>query len=914
MPTLSELFKTFKENQKLTEGNLQIIACAGSGKTEFVSARVAYLVAEGLAKPENIVAFTFTERAAKELKFRIRSKIRELIGHQPDIGDMYVGTIHSFCFELLKEFIPEYRTYDILDEGKRYAFISSMRYELGYNDLLNWLESNGHKKPYGITRESWVVNTLIRGIDIVREEMLKPQDIAAYDIFVEAMDKYIKRLQERKFLDFSSMMSLAVHHLTNDGQVLNNVRERFTHITVDEYQDINPIQEKLINLMAGNNGSLCVVGDDDQSIYQWRGSTIENILTFAQRYQNVSTHHLVVNHRSTDNIINLGEQLIVLNRRRLPKSMQSSGKGSEKGDIYKLDFYYQSEEINFIVNRIKHLIGTEWINADGSKRGLAYSDIAVFFRSVKYDSKAYLKAFDEAGIPYAVSGIGGLFDTSEVQAIFKILSYLGDFNSENEDAIYGLANQAFSLQPKQQFIKELKSLKESIKEKRRLSLQGLYGDILILLGITDDGWHDERHELEMYNLGRLSQAISDYEGTRTYCTYKDINRFCWFIKHYAESSYDAGSGEDPTLLINVVQVITLHGTKGLGFPVVFMPYSVQRAFRETEPGFLDPDKFDFTRYHGSAEDERRLFYVGMTRAKKYLYILTFHDPGPRKWKKHPSPFFQELKDGYCITKPDPDHTQRKRMTSLPSVEDYQFPTSYSELSDYLRCEYDYKMRYIYGFNPIIVQALGYGKQIHNILNLLHKIAQQTGVVPSQEEAAELLQNHFYLRYAADEQADTFKRSALRSLLRYLGMWREDFTLSVRTERSFEMDVENALLSGTIDLLKRKSAGDNVLEIIDFKTGNENRMNEELYLQVQLYTIAAREALNLNVDKAYVHFLDERKDARVEVLTTPKQLDLAMYTVKDAIHGITTRRFNRNPKSRKMCTDCDWGKLCPTKKR
>jgi DNA helicase-2/ATP-dependent DNA helicase PcrA len=358
--------------------------------------------------------------------------------------------------------------------------------------------------------------------------------------------------------------------------------------------------------------------------------------------------------------------------------------------------------------------------------------------------------------------------------------------------------------------------------------------------------------------------------------------------------------------------MTLHATKGLGFPVVFMPYCVERPYRETAPGFLDPKTFNFTRYQGSIEDERRLFYVGITRTKKFLYVTTSRDLGPRKKKKVPLKFFDELDKSCCITTSRPDPTKRKKLPPEPYIEDYRFPTSYSELSDYIRCEYDYKLRYIYGFNPIIVQALGYGKQVHNILNLLHKIAQQTGKIPTDELAAEFLNGHFYLRYAADEQQETLKRSALRSLLRYLGLWKEDFSLSVKTERPFEMDVENALLSGTIDLLKRKDGADNILEIIDFKTGNEKRMNEELTLQVQLYTIAARNALNLNVEKAYVHFLDEKKQGRLEVLTTPKQLEVAMQSVSDAVLGITNRRFNRNPKSLKICSQCDWEKLCPKK--
>jgi len=304
--------------------------------------------------------------------------------------------------------------------------------------------------------------------------------------------------------------------------------------------------------------------------------------------------------------------------------------------------------------------------------------------------------------------------------------------------------------------------------------------------------------------------------------------------------------------------MTLHGAKGIGFPVVFMPYCVERPFRSTPSGFLDPKAFNFSRYNGSIEDERRLFYVGLTRAKKYLFVTTSRQPVGKVREKRPLKYFSELPDEYFITKPIADPTERKRRPPEPSIEEYRFPTSYSELSDYIRCEYDYKMRYVYGFNPIIVQALGYGNQVHNLLNLLHKIAQQTGQVPLDEEAARLLQEHFSLRYAATEQEETLKKSALRSILRYLNMWREDFSLSVKTERTFEMDLDNALITGTIDLLRRENGDSDILEIIDFKTGNDRKDRETLDLQVQLYTIAAREALALNVQKAYVHFLDDHK--------------------------------------------------------
>lgn len=923
MPSINQgIIGQLKTNQRLTENNLQIIACAGSGKTEFVSHRIAFLIAEKIAKSENIVAFTFTDKAAEELKFRIRSKIRALIGHQPDIGDLYVGTIHSFCYELLKEFVPGYRAFDVLDEGKRYSFVSSIRYELGLPALQEWLTSNGAIKPYGTTNNAWVINTFLRGVDIVREEMLNPEDVSDSEAFVHAYYLCNERLHERRFLDFSSMMALTIQTLENDDVILTEVQNRFTHITVDEYQDVNPIQERLVQLMAGEDNNICVVGDDDQSIYQWRGSTVDNIIHFKDRYPNVYTNHLPINFRSTNSIIKASNEFIHNNPKRLPKAMKPSTKKGEKGDIYKLKFEMQDDEIDFIVKRIKHLIGKEWINQDGSKRGLAYSDIAIFFRSVRFGAEPYLRALEYAEIPFAVTNIGGLFDSWEVDTIFNVLSYLGEFKNiwdgqsgtgfvPDENFIYNNVSPVFILPTKRTFYKHLRLLKESLSG--RISLQGLYGEILTLLGLANIEIHDNLNEVPLYNLGRLSQAISDYEGIRTYCTTRDIKYFCWFIRNYAQNAYDAGTGDDRTLSINAVQVMTLHGTKGLGFPVVFMPNSIEKSQRHTPAGFLNPANFDFTRYHGSVEDERRLFYVGMTRAKKYLFVTSSKDPGPRKRKRKHIQFLDEINDKYCLTEPVSDPTKRSRKKSRPSNENILFPTSYSEMSDYLHCEYDYKMRYIFGFNPIIVQALGYGVQVHNILNILHKIAQETGHIPTDEEVAEILKEQFYLRYAAKGQEETLKRSALRSILRYMGMWREDFSLSVNTERNFEMDFANALVSGSIDLLKRQDGEKTgILEIVDFKTGNERKMDEELSMQVQLYTLAAREALDLNVEKAYVHFLDENKQKRMEILTTDMQLELTQKTVEDTVMGITTRRFRRNPRNKKMCGKCDWENLCPKK--
>lgn len=264
MTRIQEYEILFGSEPRLLKNNLQIIACAGAGKTEFISWRIAFLLRERLAKAENIVAFTFTERAAEELKFRIRHHVRELLGKQPDIGEMYVGTIHSFCFKLLQDFVPRYRVFDVLDEGKQYSLLSSLRTELGTQDLKEFLEKK-FDKPYGMTPQSWVLGTFQKSVDQVREYMGKVERVSATGLFSRAYRRYEEILESKQFLDFGGMMSIATRTLEDDRDVLNLAQAKYNHITVDEYQDINPIQEKLISLLVDNRNNICVVGDDDQS-------------------------------------------------------------------------------------------------------------------------------------------------------------------------------------------------------------------------------------------------------------------------------------------------------------------------------------------------------------------------------------------------------------------------------------------------------------------------------------------------------------------------------------------------------------------------------------------------------------------------------------------------------------------------
>jgi DNA helicase II / ATP-dependent DNA helicase PcrA len=909
--------KLFEKQPDLLKGNIQIIACAGSGKTEFVSERIAFQLYYKIAKPEEIVAFTFTDKAAEELKFRVRSKIKELIGKQPDIGDMYIGTIHAFAFRLLQEYVPKYRAFDMLDEVSRMAFALSIRTDLVFEHLCNSLENN-FQKPFGYNKQNWVLRTFLKDIDLYREESLSTNSIR-HESFQHALEIYITKLEEKQFLDFSAILKISVDTLCQSKEVLEQVRNQYKFFTVDEYQDVNPIQEKLIQLIS-NQENVCVVGDDDQSIYQWRGADVQNIITFQKRYKNVKVYHLDTNRRSHDKIVKTADEFIQKNAgNRLKKDIKDKGVLSENGDLYKIVFPKQEEEIQWILSRIKSLVGTEF-SEGGNIRKIKYSDISLLFRSIKIEAKPYIDAFKKNGIPILYSGVGGLLETLEVESMMNIFKYICDFEEGYTDdtisEIYKKMDKRLKQKKEADLKKKITKLKSELKSGSRISLQNLYLNILNLLGLSNIENHKPENEVLLYNLGRFSSAIADYESTREYTTVNSIKNFIWFMMLHADSSYDSGITDGLSGLVDAVSIMTMHGTKGLGFPIVFMPGHLRKKHEPNfGPTFLDINTFDYKRFLNHDTDERRLYYVAMTRAKKYLFITSPDIKVDGKRKSPRSWLFDEISSKHFITESKPDPTKRKPCFKEGGTMDILFPTSYSELAYYLNCGYDYKLRFIYGFSPMLVSALGFGKQVHNIINLLHKKYESNKQIPDASVVHSLLDSHFYLRYASDDVEQRLKEGAKKSILRYIDLWKSDFSLAVKTERRFEMEFFNTLIVGSIDMLKRDSQNQSVLEVIDFKTGKpSNDIMHKYELQVQLYTIAAQEALGIHTKNAYIHFLDSQKNERLIVQTETKALETAKEELKIATDGITKASFLRDSRTDSICKSCDWADICPKRDR
>ena len=255
--------------------HLQIIAAAGSGKTEVVSQRVVDLLADGVS-PTGIVVFTFTDRAAGELRHRIADRAEERLGRSAldTLGGLFVGTIHSYCFRLLQSRVPRYETYDVLDDHQLTAFLARE----GTRLRLKRLDHRG--RLFGS------IDRFLQGVDVVENELLDPASMP--EPFREVLLDYLDTLECYRLLTYGQQIVRAVDELSRPA-VSGTVHADLRHLVVDEYQDVNPAQERLIRLLTGSDVELCVVGADDQAICQWRGSDVGNIVGFATRYPNVAT-------------------------------------------------------------------------------------------------------------------------------------------------------------------------------------------------------------------------------------------------------------------------------------------------------------------------------------------------------------------------------------------------------------------------------------------------------------------------------------------------------------------------------------------------------------------------------------------------------------------------------------------------
>ncbi len=893
--------------------NLQLIACAGSGKTEVVARRVVHLLTPGRANsllPANIIAFTFTDKAAAELKERIVTRTRQLLGEVAGMAEMFVGTIHAFALELLKSEEPKYLKYEVLNDVQQVLFVDRNSKQSG---LTASTDLNGtNLKRYRDTHH------YIGALSILREADLDDAKLKDCSV-VDGLEAYRGLLEDHSYLDYSSILEAAVEALTTDDALRARLAARVKYVIVDEYQDVNPVQEAIVWCLHELGARICAVGDDDQVLYQWRGSDVDNILTFKKRYPTVDQIPLEENFRSSDGIVETAREFIKQNVVRLPKAMQPTGaQDTEAGDLVALSFPTADEEASYIAATARSLRGVAFKDDEG-KRGLSWSDMAILLRSVKASAEPITAALKAAGIPFVVTGMTGLFGTAEAEAARQLFYFIGDRAGVDKvvvlsawtDANLGLDETELRTAVEGAASAKAALTDEDQKRWGQYSIQRIFLNFLEHAGVREERVPNGRGEVVFYNLGKFSQLISDFETIHFHSKPAEkYKSFADFLQHGAEDAYPEGWQDNQYANPDAVRIMTVHQAKGMQWPVVFVPALLKNRFPAKKPGgrnvwHLLPRAGvkGQARFEGTIEDERRLFYVAMTRSQKFLHLTWAPVLGNQLFQKR-SEFWDDILVSKHVKRKAPDYTARKRLPPAPRAGVANVVFSFSDLKYFFECPYQFKLRVLYGFNAPIHEALGYGKSLHDALAEVHKRAIEKDSI-SEDETARLVETHLHTPYAYPALRRQLEAAAERVVRDYLRDNRDLFDKIEFSEKQIEISLGDGVnVVGRIDLVRRIDTGETT--IVDLKSSDRAQAEEVTDTQLHVYALGYQDLTGRRPDYVEIYELDERK-------RKPRSVDDDFIAdvkakVQDAANALRTSALPATATAKK-CGACDYRGMC-----
>jgi DNA helicase-2/ATP-dependent DNA helicase PcrA len=980
MDVLANLNSRQREAVTHGEGPLLIVAGVGTGKTTVITRRIAWLIAEKMAKPAEILALTFTEKAAVEMEERV-----DLLVPYGYI-EAHIGTFHAFCERILREnaillgLTPDYR---ILTEAEQAIFLKDRLFELPLErfrplgnpmrHLRAMLALFSRAKDENVTPEEYrayterlsnVVPTgdqpAPRHADRVSEQRELAATFAAYQ----------RLLLEHGYVDFGDLITLVLKLLRDRPDVLARYQQRFRFILVDEFQDTNYAQFELLKLLARHH-NLTVCGDDDQSIYKFRGAAISNILGFQQAYPDAKLVVLEQNYRSTQAILDASYRLIQHNnpdrlevQSGITKRLKSSsGPGRS---LNQLHFETVDEECDFVAETIAQ-------RAREERR--AFADFAVLVRS-NAQATPFLHSMNLLQIPWHFSGSRGLYDQEEVRTAIAFLRTLAD--PRDDLSLHYLAGGPLYRVPGEDLAlstrfarRRNKSLLQTFRilEKRpgrsalgvsaegRARMTKLLGDVSTLLPLsttertgeilyrflsTQTGMierlsnsDEPRDAQRVQNLAKLFSIIERFSHVSRY------DRVSWFVD-YIDALIEAGDNPpvgDATWDADAVNVLTIHQAKGLEYAIVFLVGLVSGRFpsvhrRESIPL---PDELVKDIVPGAdvhQQEERRLFYVGMTRAKEDVYLTSAQDYGGKRPRK-PSLFVSEALDldasqlvpqrrspltailRHAKPKDESDASQRAKgdgpQPSLFPTGDALLTLSHRRIDDYLTCPLKY--RYIHVLRVPIRQhhTVIYGNAIHQAVRLFN-LNRHAGRDTPLDELREAFTNHWRAEgFLTRHHEELRLEEGIAALEAFHAYETAETSVPTYVERRFSVIEDDVRLIGVFDRIDL-TGGEGT--IIDYKTSDVHSREEA--------DRRARDSRQLALYAfAYAHLFDappqglELRFLTPEVIvgrasSSGKTLQRARRDIEAAATGIRAGAFPGEPTYR-ACRYCPYASICPAKR-
>lgn len=937
-PVILEHYPDLSEPQRAVVGHLDgpllVIAGPGSGKTYSIVLRAVNLLLLEQAEPKQIVLCTFTEKAAFEMRDRLAAAARK-VGYAGDLSELTVSTIHSLCNRVLTQYrhrTPLGHNYETLDELTQLLFIFDHFDEIvgqAENDLFlcrwatRWTAIEGARNYF----------------DKITEELVDPaQLVGSGHAFLAAIGSaycaYEKALVEANRIDFAHLQR-TVLDLLEDRATFEALARQLKYVLVDEYQDTNYVQERLLLKLTETTRNLCVVGDEDQSLYRFRGATVRNILEFPNRMPGCAVVKLTINYRSHRAIVE-----------RYDRWMASADWSSRTGTPFRYDKSIAANEaathpdypsVFAIWGRDRRDEATRFADLveflKKSRIIADYSQVALVLHSVRQDhSGTYLAALEARGIPSFCPRARAYFENDVIRDLVGCLAVLFGWHGTGrgqvagavaalatyaDEAIVELGRRFGGPHPLAEALQEWTGEIASLTEGEALDLRP--ADYLYRLLALQPFAGAVKEENAARNLAIFSQLLNVFQSYYHYTVVTHRNRevvrfhlFNSFLRLLYEGGINEYEDPDRPFPKGHVQVMTIHQAKGLEFPVVVVG---SLSTQLSSPKQIDRDLGPF--YHRppfepenrvTLFDRMRLHYVAFSRPQNVL-VLTASEPP----KDHFAPIWQGLPQWPYVQK-DLLAAQRFALRDrMPVKKTYSFT---GDLKIYETCPRQYQFFREYDFTPSRSAVIFFGLLVHQSIEEIHRIALD-GKLDSLDEPRirELFDQTFRFLCLSDVRpiGDLAREAALAQVLDYFRQNQDEMRRVIQTEVDVSLEKDGYILAGKVDLLL---GSDGKLELLDFKTSPRPKDSPALIVayerQLCTYAHILEQRHGRRVDRLLLYWTSEprKQDALMILPYDPRRVAEAGQHFDDTVRRIQAQEFEvKTPPEAVICKECDLRALC-----
>ncbi|MFC1568680.1 ATP-dependent helicase [bacterium] len=944
------------------EGPLLIVAGAGTGKTLVVTHRIAQLIKNKLAKPEEILALTFTEKAASGMSERVDVLLPY------GFANVEISTFHAFGDRMLREFALELGLnpdFQVLSQSEQIIFFRELLFEFPLK----------HYRP--LSDPTRFIQAMLNVISRAKDEDISPEKYEQYvwrlktnehsqetsaiedaekqKEIAETYTKYQTFMAERGKADFGDQVCLCLKLFREKPSVLKKVQNRYKFILVDEFQDTNYAQFQLVQLLGGEQANITVVGDDDQSIYKFRGAAISNILNFVKIYPQAKQQVLTENFRSTQRILDTAYRLITHNnpdrlevKNQIDKRLIAQCEGE-----FPIE-HFHCDTLTTEADRVAQLVR----DAVDNKK-YHFVDFSVLVRA-NADADPFLRAFNMKDVPWRFTGNRGLYSRPEVKLLISFLRAIAD--PEDSISLYHLAsselyelisiedlNRCLNLAHGQHaslhsILKQLDVLEvlEEISADSKVTLKKVVQDIqkyqqdsrdhitgnVLYQFITDSNYLKRLTQQEsVENNIKIKNIANFFDVIWSFAQVAQEDRVIHFVRYLdllIDAGDDPGQAEaDPDL--DAVQVMTVHKAKGLEWPVVFMVSLLHNKFphtRRRDPIELPTELVNEDLPEGDfhLQEERRLFYVGMTRAREQLYFTSAADYGGVR-KRKVSQFVLEALDHPQVDEVNVKSRAEERIHRFAPIEDAGKESaspipessilnlSHYQVDDYMTCPLKYKYVHILRL-PFFHHTIVYGKAVHSAVETYFRY--KLNELPI---TLEILNQSYQeawrnIGFLSREHEERRYEAGLESIRKFFEREESNATVPKTVEEPFSFMLEMNRISGRWDRIDERDEG---IVIVDFKTSSvfqqeaaDKRAKESL--QLTIYAMAYEQICGCRPNQLELHFLESGLIGQVKV--TDKIVEKAKDKIKNAANGIRRRDYTAKA-SYMACQYCAYSGICPS---